>query len=254
MLKVLERVDLEDLEVKPQSVWSLLGHTNPSEAPSAIQETFQKVMEMGSTLLDPKAGYDILNIQEVTSTSIKVNGEVSFESEDLANRFQEAQELAVFVNTIGSRLEEKVEKLFAEGNHGLGFILDIYGSAAVGTVALKVRDIIDNYVQARGYRAMTYGYCIGNKCPAYIDCGGVVTYWWSPGYGDLPTAEQRKVFTLIDGDKIGVRLSESHMMYPRKSYACLMPIGPQAEKPSTPCVEGEREWMKLGSLSSTKTR
>ena len=79
MLKVLERVDLEDFEVKPQIVWRLLGHPNPSEASSVIQEAFQKVMEMGPTLLDPKAGYDILSIQEVTPTSVKVNGGGSFE-------------------------------------------------------------------------------------------------------------------------------------------------------------------------------
>ncbi len=43
------------------------------------------------------------------------------------------------------------------------------------------------------------------------------------------------------------------MMTPRKSYACLMPIGPQEEKVSYACDEGQKDWMKLGSLSPTKS-
>jgi len=252
MLKVLERADLGDVEIKPDIVWRLLGRPNPTKVSSIMQEAFDKIMEMAPALLEPRAGYDILSIQEVTPASIKIDG-VSFESADLAIRFQQAQEMAVFVSTIGPRLGKEVDKLLDDGKSSLGYILDIYGSAAVEMVAYKARDIIDDYVQAQGYRAMRHGYCIGNECPAYVDCAGVVTYWWSPGYGDLPTVEQRKVFNLIDGDKIGVRLSESCMMYPRKSYACLMPIGPQAGKPTTPCDEGDKDWITMGSLSLPKS-
>ena len=48
-----------------------------------------------------------------------------------------AEEIAIFVNTIGACLEGEVEKLFTEGNRGLGYVLDIFGSTAVEPVANK---------------------------------------------------------------------------------------------------------------------
>jgi len=38
-------------------------------------------------------------------------------------------------------------------------------------------------VLSKGYRAMSHGYCIGEDCLAYTDCGGTLIYWWSPGFG-----------------------------------------------------------------------
>jgi hypothetical protein len=252
VMKVLHRPDLPKIEVSPEMLWRLLGHPNPDKVAPALQKTFEQVMEIGPGLIEPAAGYHIFPIKGITPSSVQVDS-VSFESQDLARHFQGAKEIAIFVSTIGLPLEEKVEKLFAENNPGLGFFLDIFGSAAVEVVAYQVREIIDGEVQARGYRAMTHGYCIGKTCPAYVDCGGCVTCWWSPGYGDLKTAEQKNLFSLIDGSQIGVHLSESCMMTPRKSYACLMPIGPQEGKSPNPCDEGEKEWITMGSLAPGKS-
>jgi len=44
---------------------------------------------------------------------------------------------------------------------------------------------------------------------------------------------------LLDKNIIGVYLEESSMMTPRKSYACLTPIGPQEENINYPCEEGQ---------------
>jgi len=253
VIRTLSQADIPDFKVDPERVWCMAGYSDPSRARPIMQKAFQQAWEIGPSLLEPAACYDTLPITGVTSCSVTVDGAISFQSRDLAEHFREAREMTVFIVTIGPRLEKQVEKLFEEGDSGVGCILDLLGSTAVETVAFRVRELIQEDALAKGYRAMTHGYCIGKTCPAYIDCLGCVAYWWSPGYGDLPTVEQRKVFNLIDGDKIGVRLSESSMMTPRKSYACLMPIGPQEEKVSCACEEGQKDWMKLGSLSPTKS-
>ena len=252
MIRTLGQADIPDFKVDPERVWCMAGYSDPSQARPIMQKAFQRTWEIGPSLLDPAACYDTFPITGVTSCSVTVNGAVSFQSRDLAEHFREAREMTVLIVTIGPRLEKQVEKLFEEGNSGVGCILDLLGSAAVDKVAYRVRELIQEDVLAKGYRAMTRGYCIGKTCPAYTDCGGVVAYWWSPGYGDMETREQKKLFSLIDGNEVGVYLGESCMMTPRKSYACLIPIGPQEEKVSYACDEGQKNWIHQGSLKQVR--
>jgi len=252
MIRILHEAELPNLEVNPKEVWYWLGYSDPMQARPAMQKVFNQAMEKGPSFLEPAACYDIFPIAGVTPFSVEVKGGVVFESQDLASRFQGARELAAFIVTIGPHLEEEVKQFFCSGNAGVGYVLDVFGSTAVDVVAYKVREVIQGYASSKGYQAMTYGCCIGESCPAYTDCGGVMIYWWSPGYGDFLTREQKKLFSLIDGSHIGVHLAESCMMTPRKSYACLLPIGPQLEKSPRKCDEGQKDWIKLGSLKPMK--
>jgi hypothetical protein len=246
MMRVLLRAEFQNLEVNPKAVWRELGYSNPAQARPVIQEAFRQAIEMGQTALEPAACYDIFQIERVTSSSVEVEGGVSFESQDLAHRHREAKELAAFIVTIGPRLEEQVVKLFQDGNPAVGCFLDTFGSIAVDMVAYKVKELIQDDALARDYQTMTCEYCIGNDCPAYKDCGGVIIHWWSPGYGDWNTREQKKLFTLVDGSRIGIHLNETGMMTPRKSYSCALPIGSQREKPPDKCDEGKRAWLQRG--------
>ena len=249
MLRIIPQSEFSSLEISPDEVWRYLGYANPNKASSAVQEVFRQAMEIGPTLLEPVACYDIFQIERVTASSVEVVGGVSFDSRDLALRHREAKELAAFIVTAGSRVGEEAEKLIYSGNSALGYMLDVFASVTVDIMAYKVREIIQDHVQPKGYQAITHGICIGKKCPAYRDCGGVVVYWWSPGYGDWSALENKKIFAIVDGNQIGVRVRESGMMTPRKSYACAMPLGPVREKSTQKCVEGEREWIQRGLKS-----
>jgi hypothetical protein len=246
MLRLIPQAEFSNVEVSPDEVWRYLGYPNSNQASPAIQKVFHQAMEVGLTLLEPVACYDIFQIGRVTSSSVEVEGGVSFDSRDLALRHRKAKELAAFIITIGPRVEEEATKLIQGGNSVLGYVLDMFGSAAVDTMAYRVRELIQDYALSKGYQALTRGTCIGNDCLAYKDCGGVIIYWWSPGYGDWDTREQKKLFTIVDGSHIGVHLTESCMMTPRKSYTCVLPIGPQGEKSPKKCVEGKREWTQRG--------
>ncbi len=252
MIRILSQADFPNLEVDPKGVWCLAGYSNPKQASPAIQKVFHQAMEIGPTLLEPAACYDIFQIERVTSSSVEVRGGVTFDSRDLALRCREARKLAAFIVTAGPRVEQEAEKLIQGGDSALGYVLDTFASAAVDQVAYKTRELIQDYALSKGYQAMTHGHCIGNDCPAYKDCGGIIIYWWSPGYGDWDTWEQKKLFTVVDGSHIGVHLGESCMMTPRKSYACVLPIGPQGEKSPNKCDEGQKDWIKLGSLKPVK--
>lgn len=248
MLQIVPEAEFSNFEVPPHEVWRYLGYPDPSRARPEVHEVFKRVMEMGPPLLAPAACYDTFSIKNITSSSVEVDG-VSFDSGDLALRQHGAKELALFVVTAGRRIGEEAEQLVQSKDAVLGYILDMFASAAVDTLAYKVREIIQDDIKSKGYQAINHGICIGKKCPAYRDCAGVVVYWWSPGYGDWTALENKKIFSLVDANQIGVRVKESGMMTPRKSYACAMPIGPEGEKPTEKCIEGEREWIQRGIKS-----
>lgn len=208
MMRILLQAEFRNLEVNPKEVWQRLGYPDLALVSPAIQEAFHRAMEIWQTLVEPVACYDIFQIEGVTPSSVEVKGGVSFESQVLAYLCQEARELAVFIVTIGPRLEEEVGKLFQNGNFAVGTILDKFGSQAVSMVAYRVKGLIEDYALSMGYQVMT-------------------PYWYCPGYSDWNTWEQKKLFTLVDGNHIGVRLGKACMMTPVKSYSCVLPIGLQ---------------------------
>ena len=48
------------------------------------------------------------------------------------------------------------------------------------------------------------------------------TMRYSPGYGDWPLAKQSQLLKLVGSDRIGVTLTESSIMIPRKSVSAVI--------------------------------
>lgn len=243
MLQIIDQNRFSDFKVPPRDVWRFMGYFSPDDARPEIRKACYDAMEMALSLLEPAACYDIFPIKDITSSSVEIDG-ASFNSKDLVLRQREAKELAIFINTMGPRVEEEVDRLMQGGESVLGYMLDMVASMAVASLASTMKDIIQDDVRSRGYQAITYAVCIGKKCSWYRDCGGVIVNWWSPGYGDWDTRENKKLFSLVDGTRIGVHAKETGLMAPRKSYACAMPLGPDGKNPSRKCIEGDREWVQ----------
>ncbi len=249
MLHIIPQSEFEGFTVPDHEVWRYLGYMDASKARPEIQRVFERVKEeVGPPLLEPKACYDIFPIKNVSQSEVELNG-VTFHSEDLAERLKGAEEVAIFLSTAGARIGEEAEELIVRGDSVLGYILDVFASAAVDTLAYRVREIIKREITPTGRQAIRYSTCLGKKdCPVFRDCGGVVTKWWSPGYGDWVAVENKKLFSILDGGKIGMRVKESGMMEPRKSYACVMPIGPEGkERPAVKCAEWQKAWTQRGT-------
>jgi len=208
-MQVLVQVKLKGSDVKLEHVWRRLGYPGEAQTNAAIQRAFQQAVECGKTLLEPAACYDIFPLEAITPSSIRLNG-VSFESRELAARCHDAEELAIFIVTIGPRLEERVNQLLTGEEPLTGYILDNFGSEATKSVFYRVKDIINDYARSQGLR---------------------LNGWFCPGWRDLDweLCEQRKLLSLVKGSQIGVHLKESCMMTPRKSYAGVLPLGTDPE-------------------------
>jgi len=112
--------------------------------------------------------------------------------------FEGAAKVALCVCTIGSELEKSSAELIQNSEILQGFVLDAYGSEAAEEVAWQAD-------------------------AAIVEAARKMGLWpskrFSPGYGQWKLEEQRYLFSILPAADIGVELSDTCMMTPRKSVS-----------------------------------
>jgi hypothetical protein len=120
---------------------------------------------------------------------------------------ESADGLVIGLVTAGSGIERRVTELLGEGDHSRALLLDAAGSAAVEEAARRL-----SVLAVGGGTRRTRG-TIDVSCRI------------SPGYGAWPLASQKALFALLPHEELGVSLSSSMMMSPRKSVSFALLIG-----------------------------
>jgi hypothetical protein len=157
-------------------------------------------------LLEPAAAYERYKVTGMTSGQISLAGGKAVHGPALPAFFPEARELAVIVCTIGPRLEKQASDYTKNGQALRGMLLDGIGSAAVDKLIPEVINLIAAGVAPLGYEVSS---------PV------------NPGMPGLAMTEQRNIMELTKADKIGVSLTSSGILVPRKSVSMVIGIGPR---------------------------
>ena len=157
-------------------------------------------------LLEPAVAYEYYTVSSMNGSQISLEGDKAIHGPLLPAIFPEAKELAVLLCTIGPRLEKQVTDYSKSDEAMRGMILDGIGSTAVDMMALEVLRRLASEVSSRGYEISS---------PV------------NPGMPGFPLTEQWNLLRLVNADEIGVRLTASGMLVPRKSTSMVMGIGPQ---------------------------
>ena len=113
--------------------------------------------------------------------------------------------------TVGETIEETVTKSFEEGAYAASVLLDAAATTAVEQVADAMEKTIRPKAAAKGYG---------------------MRWRLSPGYGDWPIEQQPELIRLTGAENIGLHLSSSMMLIPRKSITAI--IGLYKENKSRP--------------------
>ena len=151
-----------------------------------IDDSLKKSLAEGKeklfSLLRPAAIYGILDYEETNRHPI----------------FDRARKVALAVCTAGPEVEKEIGRLFQNDDILKGLILDALASEAVKEVVWETERLIVE-------RALALGLWPSKR--------------FSPGYRGWDLKEQRFVFEKIPAGEIGVSLTESFMMVPRKSLS-----------------------------------
>ena len=159
-----------------------------------------------SRLLEPTAAYEYYAVRSMSGSQISMEGDRAIHGQLLPAIFPEAKELAPVVITIGPELEKQVTDYSRSGETLRGMILDGIGSAAVDSLVLEVLRLIDSESSSRGYQMSS---------PV------------NPGMAGFPLTEQWNLLGLVNANEIGVRLTASGVLVPRKSSSMVIGIGPK---------------------------
>jgi hypothetical protein len=158
------------------------------------------------SLLKPAVAYECYPITAMEPDRISLGGDKAIEAPMLPATFPEARELIVLIATIGPRLEEQVTKYTKSGGALRGIVLDGIGTAAVDRLIPEALKLIAAEVAARGYEISS---------PV------------NPGMPGFPMTEQWNLLELAPAREIGVSLSSSGVLIPRKSTSMVIGIGPK---------------------------
>ena len=137
---------------------------------------------------------------------------VTFAGNDIPQMLEPCEEVVLFGATLGPGVERLMMR-YEVVNAADSVIMDACASTAIENICNNFESDMRRAVEAEG---------------RYL------TDRFSPGYGDLPIAEQPKFFALLDMTRrIGVSLTPTTIMVPRKSVTAIMGIArtPQPHRP-----------------------
>lgn len=183
MSPYVERIKSFKIEVEEKRILRLIGYKSLSkEIKEPIKRLIEEEKKKLDYLLHPVAIYTIIDYGETNKHPI----------------FMDAEKVALCVCTIGPELEEEIKELMKKNEMTRALILDGLGSESAEQVAIQSDRIL-----AEKAREM-------NLWPSKR---------FSPGYGKWDIREQQFIFRTLPGKDIGVSLTESFMMIPRKSIS-----------------------------------
>ena len=126
---------------------------------------------------------------------------------DVKNLLKDCRRVVLFAATLGTEVEALLRRIQVR-DMAEAVVLDCCASSAI-------ENVCDNFC-ADMQEAVA---------PQYL------TDRFSPGYGDLPFAQQKEVCGILDiGRRIGVNLSPGGLMIPQKSVTALMGISDTPQK------------------------
>jgi hypothetical protein len=198
-------IDIEmDIKVDRREVCRYLGYSPDIEPSARIASLLDEYIETARNLIGPSYSYIIKDIKAIVGARVFVEGPVVFESEAIAQLLERCEKVAVFILTIGGRLDETVRWLADSEQIIEAYVLDAIGSSVAEGLANSVQNRIREAAHAQGF-------CISRR--------------FCPGYCDWDISQQEMVFRSMNSEYAGVFLTDAYLMLPEKSMSGIIGLG-----------------------------
>lgn len=158
-------------------------------------------------LATPKGVYKEYDYDAETFT-IQSNPPLLVEGKTVRDHLAKSTKVYVMGVTVGEDVELRSEELFKKGNYTVGLLIDAAATTAVEQVADQVNEVINNIAKKQGYKP---------------------TWRFSPGYGNWPLEVQKDLANIIGTKEIGLKVTDNHLLFPRKSVTAIIGFMPGDE-------------------------
>jgi len=191
------------VSIPQKAVMRRIGYPGKIKKPGKhIEHIFNELIKKSDQLIKPAGSYIILEIKENNEkvTTFK-NSDFIIKSPQVSKLLNKSVYAVVFITTIGTETEKRVNDLLNDNQLTKAFILDAIGSETADAVADEIHyKLIKAMAEKEEY---------------------TVTPRFSPGYGDWDIKIQPEIVDICKGQSIGVRVNEYSMMIPKKSISAV---------------------------------
>ena len=151
-------------------------------------------------LAEPKGIWELYDY-DCQSQRVEASPPFIIEGQKLGRHLSGCDKVILLSATVGETIENEVTQRFQNGRYAESVLLDAAATTAVEQVADGMEKMLGPKMAAQGYQ---------------------MRWRFSPGYGDWPLSQQPEVLRLAKAEEIGVRLSSSLMLVPRKSITAII--------------------------------
>lgn len=156
-------------------------------------------------LIEPKALIKRFLVEKIDENHLLLAGVgFPFKSQLFSKIIPGAKYVELGLITIGNRIEKKASTLMGAGEHLKGFLFDSLGNLALGKTSFFIHSKIKEEAEKNQLRTSNF---------------------LSPGQFDWDVNEQKKFFSILPGEKVGINLNNSSLMIPEKSLSFLVGLG-----------------------------
>ena len=157
--------------------------------------------------LEPAAIYNNFDISGIEGNKVHFKSGYIFNGPNISKILEGSETALIFIFTLGKKIDDLIKKERDSGNTLGAIIMDAITTDMLGTLGEHAGKIIKKSI------------------PAKKGCGTTCTY--SPGQYKWTIEEQKEIFKMVDGSKIGVSLNKSFLMIPFKSISGIYGFGPK---------------------------
>lgn len=163
-----------------------------------IARYIKKAIDVGYAVIDAKAVYRTFRLVKSAGEFPGVEGAPGlFFGRKISELMEKCDYVSLLLTTIGPKLPQMADDLI-KNEPTDGFYLEHVGGWMADYLADRVEELINHEAAKNGYG---------------------LTMRYSPGYGDWTLEAQPKLLRLLESETIGVSLSDTMIMTPRKSVS-----------------------------------
>ena len=198
-------VELYETIIPIREVVKRMGYPNDAAVPDPIRTILNDALSVASRLMKPRAVYRICPIVSNDENRIVFqNTDFILQSRQVARLLRDSRAVVFLAATVGIELDREITSQMDRGDATEGFMLDSIGSETVeAAVDMLHWEILRKQIEKSRFS---------------------VTPRFSPGYGDWPLTVQKDLLGLCGASLIGVSVTPSSLMIPRKSVSAVLGI------------------------------
>jgi hypothetical protein len=200
---------LDDIKLKtpPDIGHALLERVLGGEINSPMAKLLKEKTSVCLDNIEPKAIYDRYEIDKVEGDLVFFRSGHLFSGPYISKILKGSKTAIIYIYTLGSRVDRVINKESQSRDTLATIIMDTITTSLLGILG----GFVGQKIKKEGIEHETWG----STCA------------YSPGQYKWTIEEQKKIFEMVDGKRIGVELNESCLMVPFKSVSGVYGFGPE---------------------------